>query len=426
MTATGSDAKRLCDTLFTRPIPPDFGFSNFVVGDHLTAAHAAVTKRISHLSEKTAPSQVLVVTADNGNGKTLLANMIKDHLGGENEIRGQANTDVGCRFNYFFSHVKLHSADNSHIGYSLFQPLQFHLKWDSSYTYSLIAIRLFREFLSSYRHPWYVWLTNPLKWFVKAAVKTCDALLGGMLSDVLTEAGGELFDRANKAAQDFLAQEHTKDKFREFCNARKVGAIIADNYASGGAYTPPNRFNEKLFHTLENAQVLASAYDAIAEMREILSSVEAKVLVIIMDDANDLQILQNIARFIDGLDDLDRTEGPNKPRVLLLLNMVKSTYDAIATSDNPDKSLKHRILYNPPIVLPPPTAADIAALTDRIATLMNISDAGATRSRQVTAEERATIAQSCPRTSYREAIGHISESIRNPPRRMRQPRRRAG
>ena len=59
--------------------PPDEGFEHFVVGERLPAAFRRIIGLIEGISGdrgRKLPSQVLVVTGDNGNGKTLLNNMI--------------------------------------------------------------------------------------------------------------------------------------------------------------------------------------------------------------------------------------------------------------------------------------------------------------------------------------------------------------
>jgi hypothetical protein len=81
--------------------------------------------------------------------------------------------------------------------------------------------------------------------------------------------------------------------------------------------------------------MLASTKESIAALRDIVGLVKAKVLVVIIDDANDITLLKSVVSFIDSLGSLDRTRDNGKPGVLVILSMLEATYDRIMNSTEP-------------------------------------------------------------------------------------------
>jgi hypothetical protein len=396
--------------LFQRPAAPEHSFDSFVVGHALNTARRGILDKIDQLANGTAPSQILVVTAENGNGKTLLQNMLKEELGRRNEIRDHSDA-VGCRFDYFFSHVKTDGIKSEEIGYHLLQALQFHPKWPSTYTYSLISLRLFQQFLqTSYQLPWYVRLALPIKWIMKGGLNTLDKGLGGMLSDILGEAAGEAFEAVNKRAQLYLSNQHIQMQFRNYCDNTRIGSILVDHYSRMKKYLPPDKFNKSIFDALNSAHMLDSAADAITAMRDLISTVGAKVLVVMVDDANDDALLKNFVGLINRLDALDR-DG-TAPKVLLMLSMLSSRYDDVMRSTDDDKSLRQRLGYNGRVVLPSPTAEDIASLIARLEYLSSKDAPVTSASASLSAPDKASIVEECKNRPYRYAMRCIGRHLR--------------
>src|SRR4051794_11904400 len=90
------------EIIISRPIPPEEDFDRFVVGSALPEARNKILRLVQDISgdgRSRSTSQVIVVTGKNGNGKTLLNNMVKFELGRINE---PSETPQGNRANYEF------------------------------------------------------------------------------------------------------------------------------------------------------------------------------------------------------------------------------------------------------------------------------------------------------------------------------------
>ena len=400
----------LYEALAVQPSAPDEGFSWFVVGDDIAKGNYVVHSKIVTIARHEAPSQMLMVTGTNGNGKTLLNNMIKEHLSTLNENHSSSGDRIGCKFDYFFTHVKVHGLEASRMGADIVSHLQVHNSIEPTLTYSLISLKVFQNFLQTYKLPFYVkCVTNPFKWGIKAAASLLDRFVGGMISDFIGEATGDAFDEVNKTVQDRLAVRHTAARFREYCQGKMLGTILADSYSKNNTYTSAVQFNRSVFDAFARAQILNNVNDAIRATRDIIGAVSAKVLVVLVDDANDEMLLENFAGFIDGLDELDRTAGRNNPRVLLILNMVKFTYDSILHTDKLDKSLQQRLCYNEPVFLPGPSQNNLRLLVEKLVNLRN-GDPSKTPI-TITDQKKQEIAENCKRDSYRESTSCILKCL---------------
>jgi chromosomal replication initiation ATPase DnaA len=82
--------KNLFNLLVDRATAPSYGFDRFVVGTQIREHRQSTLDLITKIADHTAPSQVLVVTGQNGNGKTLLNNWIKQDLSDRNQTRSSA------------------------------------------------------------------------------------------------------------------------------------------------------------------------------------------------------------------------------------------------------------------------------------------------------------------------------------------------
>jgi hypothetical protein len=395
----------LYDQLVRTPNPPEEDFDAFLVGSRITAARQLLFKKISKLEARADPSQVIVVIGENGNGKTLLNNIVKEHLSKKNEIRDPTTNKVSSRFAYFFSHIHGHVTSDTTIGLELFRNLQFHFKRSPIESYALVSLKLFEEFLAGYTLPLWVKLLHPIKWATSAGVKALG--LESFLSDVLGDAAGETMDTVFERMQRYLAGQDSAKKFEAYCSQRRVGGFLAKLYGQRHRTLSANELNKELFDDLTSARILDSSRYAVAEICDIISAVHAQVLVILIDDCNDDRLIMNIVGFIDGLVALDREADPVRPRVLMVLNMLKDKYDQIIDSHQIDKSVKHRIAHNAPIELPRPTAAETRSLVDRLVSLRNARGGGRIINREP-AWERPLV-QECRGKSYREAI-HIIDS----------------
>src|SRR5438105_5025397 len=120
---TDPPAAKVLPSLLANPVAPEEGFEKFVVGTKIMANKQYILDKIKRMRNITSPSQILVVTADNGNGKTLLSNMIKEELSKKNEQPNE-NDKIGCKFEFFFSHVRAHEIDAAEIGYHIVKGLQ--------------------------------------------------------------------------------------------------------------------------------------------------------------------------------------------------------------------------------------------------------------------------------------------------------------
>jgi hypothetical protein len=393
------------EALTARGIAPDEGFDSFVVGDQILKARDLIKEKIESLADGSL-SQTLVIIGDNGNGKTLLNNMVKAHLSKLNEDQSSTSR-LQLKSDYFFAHIKAHNLEISKIGQHFFTALQLHLKVEPTYTYSLISVKLFRDFLNSYKPPWYVRL-NPLRLGTKALTEFLDGFSLGIFSEVLGEVKGTTFDQADKRVQAFLGRRHWAEAFEQYYSNRPFGAVLAKYYSQGrGTPISPETFRTNVANALENTLTLRSSNDAIRIMRDVARLVNAKVLVLLVDDANDLALLDNLQGFIDGLDDLDRTGGREGPRVLLVLSIVQEIYRKIVNTSASDKSLPQRISFTPPVVLEGPGRPQIEQLVDRLISLRWFSRRGKSNRNY----DKAQIAQDCQKRTYREAISCISKML---------------
>ena len=304
----------LYDQLVRTPNPPDEKFDAFLVGGKITAAKKLLFDKITRLEGRKEPSQVIVVTGENGNGKTLLNNIVKEYLSRENEVHDRATDKVSSRFAYFFSHVQGHVTRDATTGLEIFRNLQFHFKRPSTSSYAIVSLKLFQQFLAGYRPPWWAKVFHPIKWVATAGVKALG--LDSFFSDVLGDATGETMESVFEKTQRYLARQHTMKKFEAYCSQRRAGGFLAKIYSQRHRHFSPNDLNKELFDDLSKARILDSSHQAILEICDIVSAVDTKVLVILVDDCNDDKLIKNIVGFIDGLVALDRNTSPLRPRVL--------------------------------------------------------------------------------------------------------------
>jgi hypothetical protein len=315
-----------------------------------------------------------------------------------------AKSQFVCRLDYFFCHAKTNDVQN--IGHEIARLLQVHDRLESRFTYSLIGLKIFQDFLQSYKPPFS--LLHPLKWLLKGAIRAADNMVGGVFSEILGEITGDsldkIFERANEQVQRLLKNKHTADSFQQYCQSKPLGSILSGSYSPGRRYLSTHQFNESIFNALQNAHMLDGAFETITALHGFVTSVKAKALVLIIDDANDMTLLNSIVRFIDHLDELDG-RAEDRPGVLLIVSMLQATYDRIKNTEVPDKALKHRICFKEPKTLRGPMNGEIGALLNRLLDLREPYQA-------IDDNVRQRITTDCSAPSFREAIECIGGHLR--------------
>jgi hypothetical protein len=209
---------RFLRSIFERPIPPNDHFEDFVVGRDVENAKAQLFGLIKEIAHG-APSQITVIVGDNGNGKTLVNNWVKLALSKENyepnsEPEAQASP---LNFYHFFSHFTAHSDFNTtQAGYEVVRSCQFHYRRPASYTFSIVADRVFKDFYIKYKPPWWTKVLD-LKTFVEFGKKAGEAALDhasfglfgagvdALLSDdAFADKADEILAKSNSYVRGFL------------------------------------------------------------------------------------------------------------------------------------------------------------------------------------------------------------------------------
>ncbi len=404
------DKDLLLNALFTKPIPPDDGFVEFVVGEKTRDAKSSILGLINKIAAGIASSQVRVVSGANGNGKTLLNNWIKQELSLKNKPLNDdptgSQSSSPIKFDYFFTYVSAQSIDAKKIGYEIFRNLQIHYKLQPSYTFSLLQKEVFREFQKWYKAPWF---TNIPSYILRRGAHLVDAQVGGALSELLEDIGSESLDHAFEAADKqllkFLKNKHALRGFKDFCELRNLGDIFVTKQMVEGKIFPPDKYNAAILDVLTKGSMVDSPVEVIEALQDVARIVKAKALIVIIDDANNLIILNKLIRFVNKLNDFNAF---GRPRVLLILSMLTNTYNTIKNSQNPDETLKQKLTFNPPIQLPAPTPEDIK---DLVGNLIRFRNEACINTRPIGDVETKEILEQCCCGSYRAAIQCVGEKI---------------
>jgi hypothetical protein len=150
-------------------------------------------------------------------------------------------------FNAFFSHVETHGTDIAKKGYEIVERLQLTPKVPSLYTYNLIALQIFKDFVAGYTAPRWAKL-SPLRW----ATNMIDThITGGMIQEIAGNSKDDLLSKANQQLSKALTKRDLKNKYREYSGKIQLGGMIADHYASSPRDLSPGTHNQAIFNALE-------------------------------------------------------------------------------------------------------------------------------------------------------------------------------
>jgi len=151
MVAKLNKARDLFLTLATSPIAPDHEFPLFVVGDRLDESFNRLKILCGELVEAKQPSRFQLVVGENGNGKTLLANRVKQFLSEENDATKEVESGSSPRrFDVLYSHISALGQPSSQTSLEIAANLRRSQSEEPEITYSLLAAEIAKNFAAQY------------------------------------------------------------------------------------------------------------------------------------------------------------------------------------------------------------------------------------------------------------------------------------
>jgi len=388
------------------PSPPNSEFERFVVGSLLEIG-TRLSNQLREIVRSEEPSGVKLILGPNGNGKTLLNNMLKK-TATEINIQNIDENNLPPSFTVLYSRVTLNELGPTLLGIELAKNLQRSYFEPPDITYSSIATRIIKTFAEEYKPPFHVRLAATLpKYLLKKAIRKYEEALNGLITTDEADPITELLDMAYLRIQKRLSRNTINKAFLRFSKQIKLSGFLRHFWdIKEGWLLTIRELNKYLYDDLGLNQSTGQPLDTIRAMAAIARNVDCKAIILMLDDFNLKEPPNVILPIADSLSEFEN------PRIFLIISAVEEIWRKFATADPHDLSVKQKIeIFGDPITLEPPTKHEIQMLFDKLSSLM----ANELRSRekwiQLNESSREEIIRRCPITSFREATKFIIDSL---------------
>lgn len=381
--------------------PPVWGFRHFVVGS-LSKQSPRIIGEIEDIDQYGSASKTFLILGRNGNGKTLLSQLIlekitklndlsvRENLKSQplqpNEIQRRVqeiiNNDNGDQqindIRYLCSTISVKQVETD-LGVTrlIAQSLSRSVYEEPAQTFRAIILRITKKILDNYQ-------PNFLEKFLRFGIVAGKVLISNIIQikdDELKEIS-EIIATGSDEAQTGLNElkriidKKTTKFFQNQAVRDKLAALSADFYfndyleqfvfGQASIYDDKNITGQKIFDSFKKEMRLKnlSARDELKAVHELAQHAGCKVLVIILDECSPekdpTSWLTNI---------IDTVATFENPKVLMLIMGVNEVWNRYDLSNQPDQSLFSRLYIDAldiPIKIQEPTEEDIRELWTKL------------------------------------------------------------
>jgi hypothetical protein len=405
----------LFNMLETNPIAPPDNFNDFVVGS-IQRSQVKAIRLVDDLYDGKAVSQFKLVLGKNGNGKTLLFNMIKRHAS-EKNVSKKTQTEVEEAINVLFSHISAIGGEHLNIGSQIVENLQRSIFERAEITYHLIAYKMIEKFIHNYHPPFWLWIPG---FFLKATLKRIIGDFKNEIGDFLNSVESGLFagdvgaesvkpivERFNEKLQKALARTTARKQFEAYAHGTELTDTLLKQFSSGGRVRPVLEILASLRNDLTNAGALHDPYKSVRVVVDIAQKVSCKLVIILIDDCNDEQIIDKLLPLVQSTANFQHST-----KVLILASMVDDFWKEVKRRRNIDKGAQQRLEYSGIIEVKSPEKDEIANLLERLVNLYNAAYIKKGNLVKLSADDRSRIINECPISSFRSAIQYLTRSVK--------------
>jgi hypothetical protein len=395
----------LYEYLNSQPSAPNAHFDRFVVGN-ISIQRAYLSASLNSMLNGTKPSHLQLILGPNGNGKTLLNNTLMYEASNKNVTRTESG-DVEAKFTVLFSHITLNDANQNSIGIRLAQSLKRSIYEPSRLTYSLIAAKIIKDFVTNHELPFQVRLAAwwPLS-LLKRDLITYKEQLDSLLSEEETDSVISALEKTFLKLQRNVTAASLRESFGNYLRAREVNPFMRNFLENRSDSLSVSELNRELFTDLSSFQGTAQPLDVIKAISSMARDVGCKLLILAVDDFNIKQPPTALLPIVEKLSEF------TNPKILFVVTAVQAVWEK-AIADEDDLSIRQKIhQFGNPIMVAPPSERDMDTLFEKIVSLMNADLTREGKSIIMTPEEAQSLRSYCPRSSYRDAIKYLIDNLR--------------
>jgi hypothetical protein len=390
--------------LQVQPSAPESDFDKFIVGQ-LPTARVQLLNSLRSLISCTEPSRLQLILGPNGNGKTLLNNVLKEEAAKQNRKVGEGS-EPRLVFNVLFSRITLNTVRQSQLGIELAKGLQRSLREAPNITYSSIATDILKRFMEDYKPPFHIRLAGVVpKYFLKKAIRRYDELLRGLLTTDEVDPIAAALDTTYARIQRELASNSVRKSFARYVDQRQISAFLRP-FLGEESQLSIRQLNEALYDDLIKNQSTGQPIDTVRALASIGRDVGCRLLLLMIDDCNLREPPNSLLSIVEHLGEF------KEPKLFLVVSAIEEVWKRFATSDSFDLSAKQKLeLFGNPIILQPPSHDELNQLFDKLVGLMNaeLSDIG--KRVDVARVDRQSMLEGCKGLSYREATKRIVDHL---------------
>jgi hypothetical protein len=395
----------LYEYLNSQPSAPSAHFDRFVVGN-ISIQRAYLSGTLNAMLEGTKPSHLQLILGPNGNGKTLLNNTLMLEASNDNLTRNDGG-GIDSNFNIMFSHISLNDANPNSIGIRLAQALKRSIYEPSRLTYSSIAVKILKDFVTTHTPPFYRRISE---WSPRQMLKTALASYQEQVNGLLTEDDPEPIvsnlEKTYERLQGYLTSTSIRKSLEEYLRSREINPFMRKFFEKRNDALSVSELNRALFTDLSSYQGTAQPLDVIRALSSIVRDVGCKILILAVDDFNLKQPPTVLLPIVEKLSDF------TNPKILFLVSAVGAVWEKVI-ADEDDLSIRQKIhQFGNPIIVTPPSERDIDTLFEKIVSLMNADLARQGKSIIMNMEEAQSFRSYCPRSSYRDAIKYLIDNLK--------------
>ncbi len=399
---------RLSHRLITQGASPRDDLSKIFVGELQTQGNR-LTRELIDLSSCSQPSRARLILGPNGNGKTLLNFIMQQAASKLNVKLGDRGLETAPSLNVLYSHVSMNDKKPSNYALELAKNLKRSIYEPAVFTYSIIAQCIVDNFISQQRSAIRSIPMIPVRWGLKKIIKQWEETLGGMFTADEIDPFTSILDSLFEKLQRKMNREWTKKRFIAYASRRQLSSFLVRYLTTNNYPLSSRQLHEDIIRDLGQYQSTGTPLDAIRALVQITGDVGCKVLLLMLDDCN---LGEPPAILLTLLDALHSFEGP---KVYLVVTGVQEVWEGYGLEQLADKSLYEKLyIFGDPVHVKPPSGQDLELLFDRLRSIVNDDLADEGHWVSIDVEDKNSLLQNCPETSFRQATHHILGHLLDP------------
>jgi hypothetical protein len=363
------------------------------------------TLLIEAMLDGSEPSQCRFILGPNGNGKTLLNNMIMAYATRRNREFDDDGHIKARSFTVLFARTTLNERAPEQVGIEFAQMLTRSLDEPPHLTYSSMAAKIVSDFEQSKSPPLLARVLPVFKYSLKRIAGDYDQLF-----DIFTETEREAItsqaDRAFGAVQKAIAKRSSRKAFEQYAEKHKINDFLKRHYLNQRQPLSIAKLNKSLLDDLTTKTGVANPLETVRAIISIARDVGTKLLILIIDDFN----LEEPPRVLLPL--FDRLNEFKQPKLLLVVSGVAAIWDTYAERMPLDRSFMQKLgLFGNRRNVLPPTEDDVRNLADSLIGLINDEEEDDGREINITTGKQRELCRMCPRDSFRAAMKYLIDNL---------------